>query len=1096
MSHNTSQALAALAERWAAAKAAERANAQSYVIELCHALGIDAPAPAGSGYEFELAIHVVARDGSETTNYVDCYKRGHFALEAKDKDAGGSDDRLLRGAFGQVRNYVGHLPDQLPPCLMVLDVGKTLLVWDRWSGDYGGFGAARRIDLRTLAGRPDDVDLLRDIWTDPAARDPRARAAEVTRDIAAKLGELAASLESRGHPQEEVARFLIRCVFTMFAEDVDLLPAETFRDLLDDVNTADLPEALEDLWRSMDEGRRFGGRKLARFNGHFFHEVKALPLSGDDHVLLIQAAGRKWADVEPSIFGTLLVRALDPVERHRLGAEFTPREFVERLVRPTIEEPVRERWTLIQAEVLQLREMGRDKDRKAALKAVQEFHEWLCGLQILDPACGSGNFLYVTLHLLKRIELEVLELENELRKSGDADLRLFEVHPRQFHGIEVKPWAREIAELTLWIGYHQFWKQHRHVQYPEPILEDTRTIECRDAVLAWDAIRHDPSRDRPDPTPRIVHPVTGELVPDPAAKLAYMEYVNPRQAEWPRADFIVGNPPYVGNKRMRDALGDGYVEALRRAYAIVGSTADLVMYWWYNSARAVGEHGAAAAGLITTSSIVQAFNRPVVRLAKDMRVGIRWAVRDHPWADEQNGADVRVAMTVIAVQPATATLVTVSDAGVVTAQRTAAAMNDDLTVHADVPSAAAVPLAAMKGLAAQGLIFGNAGFVLDGLEASQILIDDRNATVVRPFIAGRDLSARMRSQYVVDFAMLSEDAARTYSVPFDIVRARVLPERKANKRAVRAQHWWRFVEPNPNLRGLIRGLQRYIATSEVARHRTFQFVDGEIAPGSGLIIVGDCEAYTLGVLSSAIHLGWALAAGGRLGIGNDPRYPRALCFSAFPFPASSPSVRSQIAALAEQLDVHRKAALARGERLTMTGMYNVIEKLRSGDSLTPKDRVIHEIAACGVLKDLHDELDAIVARAYGWPWPMEREGILERLVALHDERVAEEKTGTVRWLRPEYQIPRFAKDVGSGHELTLAAPVTTAAEAALPAWPRTALDQLAAVKALLASRVLSAAEVVAAFEGASAPMVDRHLETLTLMGELMRTADGKYSSPS
>ncbi len=353
--------LAALTDRWAAAKPAERANAQSYIIELCHALGVEPPAPAGSGYEFELAINVVARDGTETTNFVDCYKADHFALEAKDQAAGIPDDRLLRRAFGQVRNYVGHLRDQLPPYLMVLDVGKALLVWDRWAGDYGGFGAARRIDLRTLATNPDDIELLRDIWTNPAARDPRARSAAVTREIAGKLGELAASLESRGHPQEEVARFLIRCVFTMFAEDVDLLPAETFRELLNDVETADLPEAMQDLWRVMDSGGRFGGRKLARFNGQFFHDARALPLTPDDHVLLIQAAGRAWADVEPSIFGTLLVRALDPVERHRLGAEFTPRAFVERLVRPTIEEPVRERWTLVQAQVLQLRETGRTR---------------------------------------------------------------------------------------------------------------------------------------------------------------------------------------------------------------------------------------------------------------------------------------------------------------------------------------------------------------------------------------------------------------------------------------------------------------------------------------------------------------------------------------------------------------------------------------------------------------------------------------------------------------------------------------------------------------------------------------------------------------
>jgi hypothetical protein len=270
---------------------------------------------------------------------------------------------------------------------------------------------------------------------------------------------------------------------------------------------------------------------------------------------------------------------------------------------------------------------------------VTDFHQWLCGLRFLDPACGSGNFLYVTLWMVKRLELEVKALENELHPKGDADLRLFEVHPRQFHGIEIKPWAREIAELTLWIGYHQFWRQHQHVEYPEPILEETGTIECRDAVLAWDAIRHDPSRDRPDPTPRIEHPVTGELVPDPAAKLPYMEYVNPRPAEWPEADFIIGNPPYLGAKRMRDAFGDGYVEALRGAYDPIFSSADLVLYWWYRAGLEVAKERSIRAGLITTNSITQVHQREIIQAVRGMGAEVIWAAPDHPWVEELGVVD-------------------------------------------------------------------------------------------------------------------------------------------------------------------------------------------------------------------------------------------------------------------------------------------------------------------------------------------------------------------------------------------------------------------------------------------------------------------------
>jgi hypothetical protein len=382
-------------------------------------------------------------------------------------------------------------------------------------------------------------------------------------------------MEDRGEDAERVARFLIRCVFSMFAEDVKLLPNKAFTRLLDAV--MDEPpdrfvEAAEDLWKAMDAGTRFGYDRILRFNGHFIASAEALPL-------LRRAAAADWSAVEPSIFGTLLVRALSAEERHRLGAEYTPRAFIERLVRPTVEEPVRERWTAVQAEVMQLRERGRPADVKAAEARLLEFHAWLRGLRILDPACVSGNFLYVTMHALKRVEVEVFRLLSEVQ-GGQISTRMDEIDPGQCYGIEVKAWAREIAELTLWIGFHQFWRQqHGDVQPVEPLLRDTGTIECRDAVLAWDEIVHRAEKDRPDPTPRIVHPVTGQLVPDPQAKLPYYEYVGARQAEWPEADFIVGNPPYFGQARQRDAFGDRYVDALRSAYESLSDAVDFVAYW-------------------------------------------------------------------------------------------------------------------------------------------------------------------------------------------------------------------------------------------------------------------------------------------------------------------------------------------------------------------------------------------------------------------------------------------------------------------------------------------------------------------------------------
>ena len=306
--------------------------------------------------------------------------------------------------------------------------------------------------------------------------------------------------------------------------------------------------------------------------------------------------------------------------------------------------------------------------------------------------------------------------------------------------------------------------------------------------------------------------------------------------------------------------------------------------------------------------------------------------------------------------------------------------------------------------------------------------------------------------------------------------------------------WWRFGYPRIELRNALRGLERFVATPETAKHRFFLFLESEIAPDNMLTVVAHNDGFLLGILSSTPHVLWALAAGGRLGVGNDPRYNKGVCFEPFPFPTAPDALRTRIATLAEHLDTHRKQAINRDIRVTMTGMYNVVEKLRSGAPLTPKERTIHELAACGILRDLHDELDALVAEAYGWPWPMEKEEILERLVALHDERVEEEKRGIVRWLRPDYQIPRFGADLPVATLDLPASATPIAVPAELRAWPSSAVEQLTAIGALVSSRAVSADEAAASFTGARRDLVVRHLETLALMGEIIRDADGRYQA--
>lgn len=1089
--------LTELNERWSTAKAAERANFQSYLIELCEAVDVPKPQPAGSGYEFELPLTVVTADGTSSTRFADLAKEKCFLLEAKDAETGRSTDLLLRRAFGQVTQYAAFAPGGPPPYLMVLDVGATLLVWDRWAGTYGGFQAARRIDLPTLHETPDDIAFLRDIFINPAARDPRGRAAAVTRDIAGKLAAVASGLEAQGHEPERVARFLMRCVFTMFAEDIGLLPSRPFEGAvaLGLEDPAEFSSAVQELWAAMDEGKRFGLKKLLRFNGHFFMDQEVLPLTRKDLVVLMEAAKADWADVEPTIFGTLLVRALNPVERHKLGAEYTPREYVERVVRVTIEEPVREMWVLVQAEVLQLRERGRPIANKRALARLREFHAQLRELKVLDPACGSGNFLYVALATLKSIELEVLrEIESI---TGLQELAVEEVNPRQFHGIEVKPWARELAELTLWIGYYQWWRRtHGHTLPPEPVLRDTGTLECRDAVLEWDEIVHRPEKDRPDPTPRIEDPVTGKLVPDPKAKLAYYEYVGARPAKWPDVYAIVGNPPYIGQARMRDALGDGYTEALRAAYPQIAPSADLVMYWWHKAADAVASGRTQRAGLITSNSITQSQNRTVVVTALKKGAGVCWAVADHPWVDETDGAAVRVAMTVIAKEPQSATRVEVDGVARVMREVTVAKLNADLTAHADIASASSVALAANTGISSPGFKLHGAGFILKPAEARSLLQDNlQHAEVIKAYRNGRDLTARPRDVSVIDFGVMEEVEAKTHAVAYDIVRSRVKPTRDANKRASYRKYWWRFGEPRRELRQALAGLGRYIATVETSKHRFFTFLHADVAPDNMLVCMALDSAFHLGVLSSRVHEEWALVAGSRLGVGNDPRYNKSKCFDPFPFPEATIEQRRQIGDVAERLDKHRKDAIARDSKVTITGMYNVVEKLRSGEKLTDKERHVHTTAACGVLKDLHDELDQLVAQAYGWNVDLAKDDLLERLVALHDLRVDKEKNGLIRWLRPDYQIPLYGGDIEAPGALLNLESKVAPASATMQPWPEDVITQLTVIREAIARRPATAAELTRTFSGAKKSHVSTHLDALSVLGVVQHTESGRFHLP-
>jgi len=906
----------------------------------------------------------------------------------------------------------------------------------------------------------------------------------------------------------------MRCVFTMFAEDVTLLPKQTFADALQ--RWADDPRLfvaeLGALWKTMNEGGAlpFVG-KIWQFNGGLFADPAVLALTQQQILLLGLAAQSNWAEVEPAIFGTLLERALEPKERHRLGAHYTPRAYVERLVKPTIEEPLRTEWELVQAEVRQIIAGAKD-DRKAmveARKPVYAFYDRLCDLRVLDPACGSGNFLFVALDVFKRLENEILDLLQALGDNAIFNQHGRPVTPEQFLGIEIKRWAKEITELVLWIGYLQWQIRTRGwtTNVPEPVLRDYHNIEHRDAVLAYDRVEPLLGDDgepvtRWDGETMKVHPVTGKEVPDDTTRVPVMRYVNPRKAEWPKADFVVGNPPYIGTRRMRLTLGDGYVEALTTAYPEVPENADYVMYWWYRAAELARHSNIRRFDFITTNSIAQIMNRPVVEQAlnADPPISIRLAIPDHPWVDSADGAAVRVAMTVAERGPAQGARQTVLKEvevpnGEVDARLTPSVfgrIGPDLRVGRS-PSEAAV-LRSNEAIAYWGVKFYGDGFILTPEEA-RLLLGEGERVLYRPFISGRDLTTSTRDLLAIDCDKLSEEqVADGWPITYQWLLTRVKPVRQHNPRAFKRERWWIFGENQPGMRAAVAGLTRYIATTETAKHRVFHLLSTKVLAEGTVAVIALDDAFFLGVLSSRVHVAWALAAGGTLE--DRPRYNKTVCFDPFPFPAATNEQKQLIRELGEQLDAHRKRQQALHPDLTITGMYNVVEKLRSGEPLTEKEKAIHEKGLVSILKQMHDKLDDAVFEAYRWPRSLSDDAILERLVALNDERAEEEKRGIVRWLRPDFQNPQESVEPAQIAMAGVDAVIRPARVPAAPPekieWPVRLAERIAAVRNefMISSDSFDTSAVMKRFKRARRRDIEEVLESLEALGLLVSYGEG------
>jgi hypothetical protein len=1130
----------AFVEKTRHAQGAELANAQTVFNLLCEALQVAAPSLKKAGADNPYCFEADVLDG-KAARRMDVYKRGHFIFESKQgiapwdpaakegfqtstrghsknpKGAGVRDTSAWRDAMSSGRVQVGRYAvavtkrgDPKPPFIVLADLGYRLWIWSSFSpdaaDDYGDFEELAAFTWDQLA-EPHVFRYLRTIFTEPQALDEDALGQRITAEIADLVSTLAVTLEKRAKG-DAVGDFLMKCVFTMFAEDVGLLPKGLFSQRLDKWiadKQSGKPDTfvrgLRALWAKMDAGGDLdSGERLRQFNGYLFKQHEPIDLTLPELEALKLAAEANWRKVSPAIFGTLLERALTPAERHRLGAHYTPEPYIRRLVDRTMMAPLRQEWTLVRAEMELLQRTAKkpSEGKKKAASLGAAYRKKLATVRVLDPACGSGNFLYVALKELKRLEGEV---ERALVVVGGyqapMDFQGESVHPVQFHGIEVKPWAAKIAELVLWIGYLQ-WQTSagRLGRMQDPLIQDLHHIEARDALMTWK--KKEPLLDESG-----VQVMRAVGVTDKKAerKMVPVErYVGVKQAAWPEVEYVVGNPPFLGNKRLMDVLGPGYIEAIKEAYPGVPGTADFVMWWWWRAAELVATGKVKAFGFVTTNSITQTFNRAVVTEAVDeKKLRLGYAIADHPWYDE--GAAVRIAMTMATKEAGASVKGMVVDERKTKAAELEAVRveeRDVVAVHPDLSSGArvteAVALRANEGLCFQGITLVGEGFRLSREEVVAYGYDPAALPgVLRPYLIGRDIVRRLEERYVIDFHGLADDEARRqHPKLFEHVVREVKPQRMQQNDAQRKAKWWLFGRSGTDLRNALKMLPSYIATSRTARHRLFATISAVTVPDTKLVAIALEGSEYLAALSSGVHLAWARSKSGFLGVGNDPTYNHSDIFETFPFPEMNPAVRTKLRALGESIEQHRRARQQEHPTLGLTDIYNVVVKLQRKAALTAEEETLADRALAHTLVDLHAQLDRAVLDAYGWPHEATDDELLGRLVTLNLERAAEEAAGKVRWLRPEFQA---AGEAAQGALATAGAATGKKAAkvkaAGAAKWPTDLPGQIGAVLAAMtaAGEDVTTDAVAEGFSGATTEGVAMVLECLQVAQRVARVVE-------
>lgn len=829
--------------KWKPVELSERAASQEHFIDLCRLLGQPTPADhdaTGAEYAFEKGVTTTAgasRGAAGDRGFADVWWRGKFGWEYKRR----GKYRDLADAYRQLCQYREALDN--PPLLIVSDIARTEI----HTNFTGTAKQVHAIALDDLAA-PRSLDLLRRVFTDPESFKPEQTTEAVTKEIAEQFSTIAKSLRQFGHDAHTVAHFLMKCMFCLFAEDVDLLPKELFKNLIVRYkkDPAKLAERMTELFNKMRTGGDYGSDPIKHFNGGLFDDAPALKLTSHDVGSLLLATTSDWGSVEPAIFGTLFERSLDPNTRAQIGAHYTSRDDIMLVVEPVVMAPLRREWEAVKADVEKLLAKRRGtKDKGAKTKADKAIEDLLRGfvqklstLRILDPACGSGNFLYVAIQQLLQLEKEVITFgaRPEIAVSFFPHVR-----PTQLHGIEINPYAAELAQVVIWIGYLQWMRDNGYIDgIRTPILEPLQTIENRDAIL-----------DLSDP--RLAKPAT-----------------------WPSADFIIGNPPFLGSKLFRpQGLADKYISSLYDTFDIPKS-ADLCCYWFELARRAMGDNSKLRVGLLATQGIRGGENRAVLERIKDSGdIFAAWS--DRNWI--LDGAAVHV--SIIGFDSGVETFRTLDGANV-------DQINANLTTAEDLTKAKT--LLENEGVYVRSPEKG-AKFELPFIKAREVIREPNpNARstfeVLKPWVNGEDLVGRLEGYWIIDFnSCPSENEAAGYEAAYREALQRVKTFRDKNRDSRVRERWWQFRRSGEQVRLAADRFERILGTTMTSKHRLFCWINSSIQPDKGIPIFARSDDYFFAVLHSSIHELWARRMGTQLReVESGFRYTPTTCFETFPLP--------------------------------------------------------------------------------------------------------------------------------------------------------------------------------------------------------------------